>query len=341
MPFPKIAAVATATPPHRFTQSDILTLAGYGDAERSGFFRRSDIEGRYLWMDPATFRPNESVDELNDRFREGALALGESAARRALAAAGWDALDVDFIATTTCTGRLTPSLDARLIGRLGCRPDIQRVHVGDTGCASAMVALQQASNYVTAFPGRRALVIAVEICSAAYFLDDRLESAVAHAIFADGAGALAITTDGPGPSIVAQRTLFRPEHLDAMGFEYPGGRPRVVLSKDVRRIGAAMMGEMAAVLMAVQGLKREDIGYWVLHSAGRRVIDRARTLLELSEEQVSHSRSVLRHFGNMSSATILFVLEETLRQESPVPDDWGLMIGLGPGFAAEGALLRW
>jgi predicted naringenin-chalcone synthase len=341
MPFPKIAAVATATPPHRFTQAELLALAGYRDEERSGFFRRSDIEGRYLWIDPGTFRPNESVDELSERFRTGAQALGESAARRALAAAGWDALDVDFIATTTCTGRLTPSLDARLIGRLGCRADVQRVHVGDTGCASAMVALQQASNYVTAFPGRRALVIAVEICSAAYFLDDRLESAVAHAIFADGAGALAITTDGPGPSIVAQRTLFRPEHLDAMGFEYPGGRPRVVLSKDVRRIGAAMMGEMAAVLMAAQGLKREDIGYWVLHSAGRRVIDRARSLLELSEEQVSHSRSVLRRFGNMSSATILFVLDETLREESPVPDDWGLMIGLGPGFAAEGALLRW
>jgi predicted naringenin-chalcone synthase len=341
MPFPKIAAVATATPPHRFTQAELLALAGYRDEERSGFFRRSDIEGRYLWIDPGTFRPNESVDELSERFRTGAQALGESAARRALAAAGWDALDVDFIATTTCTGRLTPSLDARLIGRLGCRADVQRVHVGDTGCASAMVALQQASNYVTAFPGRRALVIAVEICSAAYFLDDRLESAVAHAIFADGAGALAITTDGPGPSIVAQRTLFRPEHLDAMGFEYPGGRPRVVLSKDVRRIGAAMMGEMAAVLMAAQGLKREDIGYWVLHSAGRRVIDRARSLLELSEEQVRHSRSVLRRFGNMSSATILFVLDETLREESPVPDDWGLMIGLGPGFAAEGALLRW
>jgi len=341
MPFPKIAAVATATPPHRFTQAELLAFAGYRDEERSGFFRRSDIEGRYLWIDPGTFRPNESVDELSERFRTGAQALGESAARRALAAAGWDALDVDFIATTTCTGRLTPSLDARLIGRLGCRADVQRVHVGDTGCASAMVALQQASNYVTAFPGRRALVIAVEICSAAYFLDDRLESAVAHAIFADGAGALAITTDGPGPSIVAQRTLFRPEHLDAMGFEYPGGRPRVVLSKDVRRIGAAMMGEMAAALMAAQGLKRDDIGYWVLHSAGRRVIDRARSLLELSEEQVSHSRSVLRRFGNMSSATILFVLDETLREESPVPDDWGLMIGLGPGFAAEGALLRW
>jgi len=341
MPFPKIAAVATATPPYRYTQSQILSLAGYRDEDRSAFFRRSDIDGRYLWMNPATFRPDESIDELNDRFREGALALGESAARRVLERAGWNISEVDFIVTTTCTGRLTPSLDARLIARLGCRADIQRVHVGDTGCASAMVALQQASNYVSAFPGRRALVISVEICSATYFLDDRLESAVAHAIFADGAGALALATDGPGPSLIAHRTLFRSEHLDAMGFEYPGGRPRVVLSKDVRRIGATMMGEMAAILMATQGLKREDIAYWILHSAGRRVIDRARTLLELTEDQVSHSRSVLRRFGNMSSATILFVLEETLREESPVPDDWGVMIGLGPGFAAEGALLRW
>jgi predicted naringenin-chalcone synthase len=341
MPFPKIAAVATATPPHRFTQAELLALAGYRDDERRGFFRRSDIQGRHLWVDPATFRPDESVDELNDRFRAGALELAESAARRALARAGWDPIDVDFIATTTCTGRLTPSIDAHLIARFGCRSDIQRVHVGDTGCASAMVALQQAANYITAFPERRALVVAVEICSAAYFLDDRLESAVAHAIFADGAGALAVAADGPGPSITAHRTLFHSEHLGAMGFEYPGGRPRVILSKDVRRIGGSMMGEMAAILMATQGLKREDIRYWVLHSAGRRVIDRARTLLDLSEEQVSHSRSVLRRYGNMSSATILFVLDETLRAEAPISGDWALMIALGPGFAAEGALLRW
>ena len=341
MPFAKIAAVATATPPHRFTQAQVLALAGYADEERRGFFRRSDIDGRHLWIDPATFHPDESIDELNDRFRDGALNLGESAARGALARAGWDTRDVDFIATTTCTGRLTPSLDAHLISRLGCRSDIQRVHVGDTGCASAMVALQQAANYVTAFPGRRALVIAVEICSSAYFLDDRLESAVAHAIFADGAGALAVTTGGPGPSIVAHRTLFHSEHLGAMGFEYPAGRLRVILSKDVRRIGGTMMREMASILLATQGLKREDIRYWVLHSAGRRVIDRARALLDLSEEQVGHSREVLRRYGNMSSATILFVLEETLGAESPVPGDWALMIGLGPGFAAEGALLRW
>src|SRR5882724_1929276 len=341
MPFPRIAAVATATPPHRFTQAQLLALAGYRDEERRGFFRRSDIDGRHLWIDPATFRPNESVDELSDRFREGALELGESAARRALGGAGWDAVDVDFIATTTCTGRLTPSLDARLIKRLGCRSDIQRVHVGDTGCASAMVALQQASSYVTAFPGRRALVVAVEICSAAYFLDDRLESAVAHAIFADGAGALAVSGHGEGPAVVDHQSLFRSEHLPAMGFEFPGGRQRVVLSKEVRRIGASMMREMADRLMESQGLKKEDVRHFVLHSAGRRVIEEARRLLGLDDAQVAHSRHVLKHFGNMSSATVLFVLEEALRSGGPVAGDWGLMIALGPGFAAEGALLRW
>src|SRR5258705_11895127 len=117
MPFPRIAAVATATPPHRFTQAQLLALAGYRDEERRGFFRRSDIDGRHLWIDPATFRPNESVDELSDRFREGALELGESAARRALGGAGWGAGDGDFIATTTCTGRLTPRPHARPINR--------------------------------------------------------------------------------------------------------------------------------------------------------------------------------------------------------------------------------
>ena len=338
---PRIAAVATATPAERFTQRELLRLAGYDDARRRGFFEASDIAGRHLFIDRATFRPDESVDELNDRFRRGALELGERAARGALARAGWNADRVDFVATTTCTGRMTPSLDAHLIARLGCRPGVQRVHVGDTGCASAVVALQQAWNHVRAFPAHRALVVAVEICSAAYFLDDRLESAVAHAIFADGAGALAIAAEGDGPAIVEHRTLFRPEHLDAMGFEYPGGRPRVILSKDVRRIGAVMMADMARELMDAQGLKPGDIRHYVLHSAGRRVLDRARALLELDESALSPARSVLKEFGNMSSATILFVLDRVMRHDSPVPGDWGLLVGLGPGFAAEGALLRW
>lgn len=341
MPFPTIAAVATATPAHRFTQAELLALAGYRDTLRRGFFEHSDIDARCLYIDPVRFRPDETVDQLQARARAGALELGEGAARRALERAGWAPDDIDFVVTTTCTARLTPSLDAHLVRALGCRADVQRAHVGDTGCASAMVALQQAWNHLRAFPDHRALVVAVEICSAAYYLDDRPETAVAHAIFADGAGALALGGAGAGPTVVAHRTLFRPECLDLMGFEYPGGRPRVRLSKEVRRIGATMLGEMARALMELQGLKREDVRRWILHSAGRGVLDRAGRLLGLGEAETAPARAVLRRYGNMSSATILFVLEETLREESPAPGEWGVMVGLGPGFAAEGALLRW
>ncbi len=341
MATPQITAVATATPRHRFDQATLLRMAGYHDAQRAAFFANSQIEGRYLYLDPDTFTPDESVDALNDRFRRGAIEIGAEAGRRVLARAGWEPGDVDFLATTTCTGRICPSLDAQLISVLGLKPSIQRVHVGDTGCASAMVALQQASNHLRAFPRHRAVMVAAEICSAAYYLDERLESAVAHAIFADGAGAIALSAEGDGPAIVEHRTLFRSEHLPAMGFEYPGGRPRVVLSKEVRRIGAAMMKEMADLLMASQGLKKDDVRHFVLHSAGRRVIEQGRKLMDLDEGQVANSRRVLRQFGNMSSATVVFVLDELLRSGAPAPGDWGLMIALGPGFAAEGALLRW
>jgi len=338
---PRIVAVATATPPHRFDQTTLLRIAGYHDTLRAGFFRHSQIDGRHLYLDPETFTPNESVDQLGERFRRGAIELGAQAVRRVVERAGWNLSEVDFLATTTCTGRLCPSLDAHIIAALGLKPSIQRVHVGDTGCASALVALQQAVNHVHAFPLHRAVVVAVEICSAAYFLDDRLESAVAHAIFADGAGALAVSGHGEGPAVVDHQSLFRSEHLPAMGFEFPGGRQRVVLSKEVRRIGASMMREMADRLMESQGLKKEDVRHFVLHSAGRRVIEEARRLLGLEDAQVAHSRHVLQHFGNMSSATVLFVLEEALQSGGPVAGDWGLMIALGPGFAAEGALLRW
>jgi predicted naringenin-chalcone synthase len=337
---PTIAASATAVPPWRWDQAALLALSGY-EGQRAGFFSNSQIDGRYLYLNPETFTPDESVDDLNARFQRGALEIAETAVRRVIEQAGWSLGDVDFLATTTCTGRLCPSLDAHLIRALSLKPAVQRVHVGDTGCASAMVALQQASNHLRAFPGHRAVVVAVELCSAAYYDDDRLESAVAHAIFADGAGALALATDGPGPALVEHRTLFRSEHLPVMGFEYPAGRPRVVLSKEVRRIGAAMMKEMAEALLAGQGLKQADIRHFVLHSAGRRVIDQAQKLMGLSSADLAHSRSVLQHFGNMSSATVLFVLDELLRAGAAAPGDWGLMIALGPGFAAEGALLRW
>src|SRR5215831_216388 len=138
---PRIVAVSTAIPRHRFDQATILRMAGYDDSRRAGFFANSDIEGRNLYLDPETFTPGESIDDLGARFRRGAIELGAQAVRGVVERAGWKLADVDFLATTTCTGRLCPSLDAHLIAELGLKSEIQRVHVGDTGCASAMVAL--------------------------------------------------------------------------------------------------------------------------------------------------------------------------------------------------------
>lgn len=338
---PKILAVGTAVPKAAFGQQELVAILGYSDPLRRNFFLRSGIDRRHFFVDAGRARPDEDVDQLAARFREGSVTLGAQAIRACLERVELDVVDVDFLATTTCTGRLCPSLDAHLIRALGFREDVQRVHVGDTGCASAIVALEQASNYLRAFPGRRALVVAVEICSAAYVTDDSPETAVANAIFADGAGAAVLGTEGDGVTLVGHRTLIRSEYLDRMGFTFPGGRARVVLSKDVRRIAPAMMEEVTSRLLKDHGLGREDVRFWVLHSAGRRVIERAQAALGLADGDLAFSRDILRRFGNMSSATVLFVLDEVLRSGRPRPGDWGLMIALGPGFAAEGALLRW
>jgi alkylresorcinol/alkylpyrone synthase len=213
--------------------------------------------------------------------------------------------------------------------------------VGDTGCASAIVALQQAYNHLRAFPDHLAAVVAVEVSSASYYLDDDLETAVANAIFADGAGAAILACAGQGPEVVAHRTLIRPEYLELMGFTFPAGYQRILLSKDIRHIASEMMAELATGLLRDHGLTRADVQHWILHSAGRRVIERAQRQLNLSDGDLAPARAVLRQYGNMSSATVLFVMRQLLETAKPQAGDWGVMIALGPGFAAEGALLRW
>jgi len=346
MSMPRILAVGTANPPNRFTQEETLALAGYTDERRRGFFLNSGIDGRYLAIEKNGFQPTESLDDLQARFRKTSVDLGCRALLSALSQAGRRPRDLDFLATTTCTGRLCPSLDTILIRELGLRSNLQRVHVGDTGCASAVVALQQAHNHLRAFPDHLAAVIAVEVSSTGYYLDDTLETAVANAIFADGAGAAILAganaiDAGEGPEVVAHRTLVRPEFLDLMGFTFPDGYQRILLSKDVRHVAADMLAELAQQLLTDYGLTQADVNHWVLHSAGRRVIERAQHRLGLSNAALATARAVLQHYGNMSSATILFVLHELLKTANLRAGDWGLMIALGPGFAAEGALLRW
>jgi len=334
-----IIAAATATPKHRYTQAQLLEMGGR-DRLRETFFLNSDIEFRHLYFPPG-FDGTETVDEMLARARRGATELGVQAIRSCLERANVAGGEVRFLSTATCTVSLCPQLDAWFIRDVPLRPDTQRAHIGDTGCAAAMVALQSATNYLRANPGGWALAGAVEICSAALYRDGTAEAALGEAIFADGAAAVCLANSGRGFEILGHRSLMRTEHMGLTGFEYPQGRRRLVLKKELPEIGAEVLEELTDGILASHGLRRSDIRFWILHSAGRKVLDIAGRRLGLSEEALRPSRHIFRNFGNMSSATVLFVLEHVMSSGEPRPGDLALMAAMGAGFSAEGALLRW
>lgn len=348
---PAILSCATALPPRRFTQEETFRLLGYSSPRIRQIFLNSDIDYRHFWGDPEGFRPTETPDQLHARYKEGAMRLACLAAKNAMQAAALDPAQVDAILVASCTGYLCPDLSTMLVGHLDLRRDVQRGALIGHGCAGAMPLLQRAHDHARAYPGRRVLAIAVEICSATYYIDGSLETVIGNAICADGAGAV-ILSDGrelePAPSagnarprILAFQSVLDPSQLDKVGFERRQGKLRIILAAEIRDLAGPMIEKCLAGLLTPHGLKKEDIRFWMLHPGGRKVIDAAAEYLGLGEEQLRASRHVLRNCGNMSSATVLFVFDEVLRSQQPQPGDYGVLLALGPGFAAEGALLRW
>ena len=189
-------------------------------------------------------------------------------------------------------------------------------------------------------------MLAVEICSAAYYSDDTLETAVANAICADGAAAFLLGTGSVGgeagrPEILDFESLLDSTKLDKVGFTQQEGKLRIVLAPSMPTLAASLVKKAIHPLMERNGLAGSDIRFWVMHPGGRKVMDRVQEQLGLTDGEMQFSRSVLRNYGNMSSVTAMFVLDEVVRHGDPRPGDLGLMIGIGPGMAAELALLRW
>jgi polyketide synthase Type III len=230
-----------------------------------------------------------------------------------------------------------------LIKELGMRNDLQRADLIGMGCAGAMPGLQRAFDFVKAYPDKKALMIAVEICSACYYVDESLETVVGNAICGDGAAAVLVANHGlgRGPEIVQFETLIEPSFIDTVGFQFKSGKLRIVLSKDIRGAAGALANNVINTLLDKAGLKKEEIAHWVVHSGGRKVIDNIKEEVGLDERQLQHSRSVLKNFGNMSSPTVLFVLEETMERSNPHPGECGVMLAMGPGLAIEAGLIRW
>ena len=305
-PQPRIIGIGRANPPTRYSQREIYDLSRkyvplYRNPRIEQIFMNSDIEYRHFTFDKETFVPDESADDLHARFEEHAAPLAGEAVLRCLEDAGAVAGDVDFIVAVTCTGYLCPGLSAILIRDLGLRTNLQRADLVGMGCAGAMPGLQRAYDYVMAYPKRKALLVTVEICSACYYIDESVETVVGNAICADGAAAVIVANDGDGkgPEIVAFDTLLEPAFLHTVGFQTRQGKLRIVLSKDIRDAAGALVGRLTDSLLLESGLRREDVDHWIIHSGGRKVIDSIRDELGLSEDQLTHSRCVLRNFGNI------------------------------------------
>jgi predicted naringenin-chalcone synthase len=332
---PRITAVATATPPDRFTQEEVLQMAGYTRPIARDIFMNSDIDYRYLYVNPATDHPGEDLDKLHRRYREGAALIARQAAERSLEKAGLTTDDVDCILVCSCTGYLCPDLSTVLVKEMGLASRVQRGALLGLGCAGAMPTLQRAYDHARAYPDHRVLMVAVEICSAAYYIDDTLETLIGNAICADGAAACIITcrddagVDGhAGPRIRSFASVLEPNCQSSV-------------APTIRDLAPPIIDRALDELLPPEGVERSGIRHWVMHPGGRKVIDRVQESLGLSDDDVAVSRHVLRNYGNMSSPTVLFVLNEFMKNGDAKAGDLGVMLALGPGFAAEAALLEW
>jgi alkylresorcinol/alkylpyrone synthase len=336
-----ILSVATAVPEHVIEQSAVAALApkifpalfarypAMRDIFRnSGIERRRVVQPLAWYLEPRDFRDRSAV------FHEQALALFRDAAEGALGRAGVAPGEVDCIVTVCSSGVATPSLEARAMETMRFRPDVRRVPVFGLGCAGGVSGLALAASLAAADPGRTVLLVVVELCSLAFRLDrGTKEDAVASALFADGAAALVLRQNG-GAGLATVRGAAEhtwPGTLDVMGWSFDPVGFGVVLSRSVPIFVERRFPPVARKLLQEAGVEAADVGRYVCHPGGGRVVDAVETALRLQRGSLDHERAILREYGNMSAPTVLFALERVLRSRTK-----GVLAlsALGPGFTA-------
>jgi polyketide synthase Type III len=341
---PRIRAIGKANPPIRLTQEQSFHAAGYQSERIRRIFFNSDIDFRHFYLEGAPNR-NESSDQLNQRYLTGAVRTGCRAIQACMNGAGTTVQDVDFLAVCTCTGYVCPDVGSRLIAHMGFKNNIQRASITGLGCAGALPTLQRVTDFVRANPDRQALMLAVEICSACYYSDRTLETVIGNAICADGAAAFLLAgakqLHTSYPEVIDFETFIDTQHIGEVGLQHRNGKLRIVLGASIQHLAGPLIEKALQELLKRHGLSRSLVRFWIVHPGGRKVIDNVQKYFGMSDAQLRFSRTVLRNYGNMSSPTVMFVLDEVVRSGEPRPGDWGVMIALGPGMAAEVALLRW
>ncbi len=342
-----VISIGTSVPPYSYTQDEVFAKAGYQRQIIQKIFRNSAIERRYLAVEPGDTAVTDPK-WFAHHYETWAPRLAAEAGRKAMLGAGCVASDIDYVVATSCTGYLCPGISQRVARDLGLGPRAKNANLAGMGCNAMVPALERATEFAERHPGANVLCVATEICSATYWIDDRdLESAVGNAIFADGASA-AIVRAGEAASPSAPLVRFKKfasrsnrEMLGYMGFQNEAGRLRVQLSRNVPQAVLPLAEEVLGDLLGERKLSPADISHWIVHPGGRLILELLGERLRLGD-RLEASWQILAGYGNMSSATILFVLENYLskNQAKIKPGDVAIMLAMGPGLSVEGALLE-
>jgi 3,5-dihydroxyphenylacetyl-CoA synthase len=346
---PRIISVGTANPKDAYAQKDLLELFRVTDPAIRRFFESSHIEKRHLVLPTPNQDgsiPDEDGTALLAKHKRIGLEIGGEAIRTCLDALGVKPEEVDSLVVVSSTGFLCPTLSAHLVKEIGFRRDLQRADLVGMGCNAGMNGLQTAARFAQANPGKLALLLAVEVCSAAYVFDMRVNTGVVNSLFGDGAAAVLLTGNAEstyldGPKVVDFESYLLSEAIEEMRFDMENGRFSFHLGRDIPyKIGETVEIPINALLSRA-GLKRRDITHWLIHAGGKKVIDSIKYNLGLTRHDVRHTRSILRDYGNLSSASFIFSYRELTRENIVRDGDWGVSIAMGPGTSIETGLLRW
>lgn len=345
-----IVAIATALPPYTITREDVKYYMGrvFDIPERKLEAMMSIVDNAQVHSRHSIFPIEYTVEprplsQTNNEYIEHAVKLGREAAEKCLERAGLRPDEIDLIITVSCTGFMIPSLDAHLINLMGFRSNVRRMPFTELGCAAGAMALGRAADFLTARPGGNVLIIAVELPSLTFQRKDISQAnLISSILFGDGAAAVIVSGNNRrGPRILVSETYTFPDSLGAMGFDLKDSGFHILLAKDVPEMIGAKIGGLVQGFLERHGRKREDIKGWILHPGGARLLGNVETELGLTKCDTQPSWDILGKVGNLSSATILFILQEWLEKRPLKSGEYALAAAFGPGFSAEFLLLQW
>jgi alkylresorcinol/alkylpyrone synthase len=348
----RIAGVGSAFPGRYFKQEELVEELKlfWGDRlPQPGILDRLDesmkVDGRFVAMPMSFYKNMQTWGEANDAWIETALDIGEKALCRALMGAGLEPSDLSAIFVTSITGIAAPSLDGRLINRMGLSTNVKRVPIFGLGCVAGAAGVSRAADYVRGFPDQAAAILSIELCSLTLQRDDlSMAHLISAMLFGDGAAAAIVTgrdRKSMGPEILATKSVFYRNTERVMGWDISEKGFQIVLSPEVPETVTKNLGKDVDAFLGEQGLKRSDIKSWVMHTGGPKVLEATAEALSLTDKDLAASWESLRKVGNISSTSVLLVLEDVYKNRRPAPGSYSVLAAMGPGFCSELLLLQW